>query len=146
MSVGRTLLRIRQDRGLTQGDVGRKAKLAASYISRIENGRIQPTMPTLARLAHALGVPVSAIFQDTERGAAHSIHRCPVSASGKCIGEEIRSKQGRPPRGREVAYGREELRLLKMTDYVARHGSRETRRALKVVLESLIGKRGGSPG
>ena len=141
MSVGRALLRLRQERRLTQAEVGRKAKLAASYISRIENDRIQPTMPTLARLAKALGVPVSAVFLDAEPGAARPIHRCPVSASGECVGEQIRSRHGKPPRDRKAAYGREQLRLLRMTDYVARHGSRETRRALKVLLESLIGRR-----
>ena len=130
---------------MTQGQVGTRAGLATSYISRIENDRIQPTMPTLTRVAKALRVPISALFRSEEKGQALLQHKCPVSYSGTCIGEQIRSHQGRRPKSRKAKYGREELRLLKMADYIATHGTKETRRALAVVLESLIarsGKRG----
>jgi len=140
MSIGRAILRARQEQNLTQGQVGQRAGLATSYISRIENDRIQPTMPTLSRVADALGVPVSALFRSREKGEALLKHRCPVSGSGKCIGEQIRSHQGARPADRGANYGKEELHLLKMTDYVARHGTKETRRALRVVLESLINR------
>ncbi|MHC4953471.1 MAG: helix-turn-helix domain-containing protein [Planctomycetota bacterium] len=145
MSIGTAILRARQERGMTQGQVGKRAGLATSYISRIENDRIQPTMPTLSRVAKALGVPVSTLFRAEEKGHALLEHRCPVSGSGQCIGEQIRSHQGPRPTGKKANYGKEELRLLKMADYIAVHGTKETRRALAVVLESLIaraGKRG----
>jgi len=145
MSIGTAILRARQEKDMTQAQVGKRAGLATSYISRIENDRIQPTMPTLTRVAKALGVPISALFRADERGHALLEHSCPVSGSGQCIGEQIRSHQGRRPIGRRANYAKEELHLLKMADYIAVHGTKETRRALAIVLESLIarsGKRG----
>jgi len=138
MSVGKSILRIRLERGMTQGEVGERAGLATSYVSRIENGHVQPTMNTLARVASALRVPASAIFRLHEGTAGDVKQRCPVSASGHCIGEQIRSAKGRAPRRKKARYGKEEMRLLKMADYVALHGSRDVRRALAVVLESLV--------
>ncbi len=150
MSVGKAILRIRQQHGMTQGEVGRRAKLAPSYLSRIENGHVQPTAATLTRIADALRVKPSAIFAVHERGAASFEHRCPVSSNGGCIGEQIRSAHGRAPgksragkgaaRGRAL-YSRRELELLRMADYVIVHGTPEVRRALGVVLESLMQRR-----
>ena len=138
MSVGKAVLQIRQEKRMTQSEVGRRARLATSYISRIENNRIQPTMTTLGRLADALDVSVSGIFQVGERGGVPGKQRCPVSTSGDCIGELIRSHHGRAPRSKKTAYGKEELRLLKMTESLAMHGSKPVRQALAVVLESLM--------
>jgi len=138
MSVAKALRRVRRERGMTQGEVGRKAGLANSYISRIENGHVQPTMGTLARLAAALGVPASSIFRMSERGAELLRHRCPVSAAGDCIGEQIRNAGGRKPRSQKVSYGKEELRILRMADYLALHGSKDVRRSLTVLLEALM--------
>jgi len=135
MSVGATALRIRLEQGLTQGVVGARAKLATSYVSRIENERVQPGVKTLARLATALGVPLVALVAP---GNAAAPHRCPVSVSGECIGEQIRSHRGRVPRGRKTRYGKDELRLLKMTDYLVRHASHDVRRSLAVLLEALM--------
>lgn len=138
MSVGKAVLRVRRERGMTQGQVGAKANLATSYISRIENGHVQPTMGTLGRIARALDVPASTIFQVSEQGDRSFKHKCPVSASGRCIGEQIRSDAGRAPARGKATYGRQEMRILKMADYVALHGSRDVRAALLVVLESLV--------
>ena len=137
MSIGKSVLRLRQEKGLTQGELSRRSRMATSYISRIENNRIQPTMSTLGRIAEALGVSVSSLFELEERVAESEVHKCPVSSTGRCIGDMIRSQHGRLPAGRQAAYTREVVRMLKMTDYIAVHGSRELRRTLTVVLESL---------
>jgi len=137
MSVGKALLQIRHEQGLTQRVVGERAGLAISYVSRVENNRVQPTMGTLVKLATALGVPISAIFQIGERACTPK-HKCPVSSSGNCIGELIRSHHGRLPTGDKVWYGEDELQLLQMTDFLALRGSPDVRLALKTVLESLI--------
>lgn len=142
MSVGKALLRVRLSKGMTQREVGEAAGFAVSYISRIENNRVQPTMRTLSRLAEALDTPVSGIFTIGE-GACTPVHKCPVSASGDCIGDSVRSGLGRRPKGKHVPYGEEELRLLKMTDFLALHGSAEVRMALSVMLESLLIRAGG---
>ncbi|MCP3915859.1 MAG: helix-turn-helix transcriptional regulator [bacterium] len=142
MSIGKAVLRIRQKQGLTQKEVGARAGLATSYVSRIENGHIQPTMRTLARLAKALGVPTSELFLVSADKATSRQHVCPVTASGDCIGELIRSEHGRSPGSSRVRYGKEELRLLRMANYLVLHGSRDVRRALAVLLESLMTQTG----
>jgi len=138
MSLSKAVLQIRQDKGMTQGEVGDRAGLAASYISRIENGHIQPTMTTLSRLAEALGVPASDIFRISEKSGPSTVHRCPVSTSGDCVGELIRSNHGRRPGGGKLHYGKEELRLLRIADFLVVHGSKEVRSALATVLDSLL--------
>ena len=145
MSLGKAVLRIRQGKSLTQMEVGERAGLATSYISRIENNHVQPTMPTLRRLADALGVEVASIFQVGDGTEVAKAHRCPVSSSGDCIGELIRSNQGRRPKGGKARYGKEELRLLRMTEYIVTHGSPQVRKALAVVLESFVAHAGGKP-
>jgi len=144
MSVGKALLRVRLDKNMTQRQVGELAGLATSYISRIENNRVQPTMGTITRLAEALHTPVSGIFAIGE-AARTPVHKCPVSTSGSCIGELIRSARGRTPVRGQTPYGEDELRLLKMTDFLLLNGSPEVRQALSVLLESLM-LRAGAPG
>jgi len=57
--LGWMLKAMREARGLTQDELAKKAKLSKPYISQIENGvRKNPSLPTLERLAKALGVPV----------------------------------------------------------------------------------------
>lgn len=143
MSIGKAILRVRLDMGMTQRAVGERAGLAVSYISRIENNRVQPTMGTLTRLAGALDTPISRIFAIGEVASAPP-RQCPVSGSGECIGEMIRSGRGREPHGGRMPYGEEELRILKMADFLAVHGSAEIRLTLVTVLESLM-DRAGSP-
>jgi transcriptional regulator with XRE-family HTH domain len=55
-SVAGDLLRLaRVKAGLTQGELGERAGVAQSLISAYENGRRQPTIPTLMRLLEAAG-------------------------------------------------------------------------------------------
>jgi DNA-binding XRE family transcriptional regulator len=138
MSVGKAFLRIRQDKGLTQARVAERAGLATSYISRIENNRVQPTMTTVERLAQALGISVSSVFRIGGQGDARGAHGCPISSSGVCIGEQIRSHHGHAPLTSKNLYGKEELRVLRMTDFLLTQGPKDLRRALTVVVESLV--------
>lgn len=138
MNLGKSLLRLRQEEHLTQQQVGDRAGLATSYVSRIENGHIEPSMKTLAKIAQALGVSMASIFQMGDSRVGSRSHICPVSSSGGCIGEQLRSHHGPSPRVKKGTYGKEELRLLRMTEYVATHGSKEVRSTLAVILESLM--------
>jgi transcriptional regulator with XRE-family HTH domain len=53
---GRNMKRIRTAKGLTQGDISRSLKLARSFITNIENGKANPTLSTINKLAKAIGV------------------------------------------------------------------------------------------
>jgi transcriptional regulator with XRE-family HTH domain len=56
--VGRFAVRLRElrhSRGLTQAELGREAKITASYVGRLESGGAAPGIDLVARLAEALG-------------------------------------------------------------------------------------------
>ncbi len=57
MSIGRNLRQKRKRAGLTQAEVAFKAGIRAETLSRIENGRGNPTVVTVRRILSALGLP-----------------------------------------------------------------------------------------
>jgi transcriptional regulator with XRE-family HTH domain len=56
MSFGRTLQRIRREKGMTQREVAQKIEMDYSYFSRLENDRFdsKPTRDTIDKIAEAL--------------------------------------------------------------------------------------------
>lgn len=58
------LRELREARKLTQEQLGRRAKVARGYLAQLEAGyKKNPSVPTLKRLAKALGVPVTALLE-----------------------------------------------------------------------------------
>jgi len=56
--------RLREEKGMSQDELAKRAKLTKPYISQIENGvRKNPSLPALQRLAKALGVNVSELLE-----------------------------------------------------------------------------------
>ena len=47
---------LRRERGLSQQELGRKAGLSRSFLSRVENGNRVPSLSSLTRISAALGV------------------------------------------------------------------------------------------
>ncbi len=60
---GENVLRIRQARKLTQESLAELAAVHRTQITLIENGRRQPGVETVARLAGALEVSVESLFE-----------------------------------------------------------------------------------
>lgn len=54
--LGLNLKRIRTQKGISQGDIGRELKVSRGFISTIENGKTNPTLSTITKLAKVLGV------------------------------------------------------------------------------------------
>lgn len=54
--LGKNIRRIRLEKGMTQGDLCRELELDRSYMSNLENGKKNPTLATIERLAGALDV------------------------------------------------------------------------------------------
>ncbi|MGH7753936.1 MAG: helix-turn-helix domain-containing protein [Gemmatimonadales bacterium] len=53
----------REDKGWTQRDLAKHAKVTPGYVAQLEMGvRKNPSLETLKRLAKALGVPVSELL------------------------------------------------------------------------------------
>jgi transcriptional regulator with XRE-family HTH domain len=54
----------REEQGLTQRDLAKRAKVTAGYVAQLEMGvRKNPSLEILKRLAKALGVPASELLQ-----------------------------------------------------------------------------------
>ena len=56
IKLGRNLKRIRTQKGISQGDIARSLKVGRSFITNIENGKTNPTLATIAKLAKVLRV------------------------------------------------------------------------------------------
>ncbi len=61
--LGKNLKRIRTQRGISQGDIVRALKMDRAFVSNIENGKTNPTLATIAKLAKAIGVSVGELMK-----------------------------------------------------------------------------------
>lgn len=68
-SFGTVLRRLRAERGMTQEDLAFASGAGRAAIARMETGRQLPSMPTLVRLAAALGVDASEVVRLVEQDA-----------------------------------------------------------------------------
>jgi len=61
--LGRTARRLRESQGLTLADVAGRANISSAMLSRLETGRVSPSLETIVALAQSLGVTPSALMQ-----------------------------------------------------------------------------------
>ena len=61
--LGQNLKKIREQKGMTQERICDILDLDRGYISSIENGKRNPTLSTLKKLADALKVPVDELLK-----------------------------------------------------------------------------------
>ncbi len=86
MNLGDSIRKIRQTRGLSQGEMQKRTGILRSYLSRVENGHTIPSLATLQRLAVAMEVTLADFFPS--EGATPA----PVEAEGPpAYLEELRS-------------------------------------------------------
>jgi transcriptional regulator with XRE-family HTH domain len=72
--LGRVARRIREELDLTLSDVAERARISSGMLSRLETGRVSPSLETIVALADALGVRPALLLQeigDEEGGAQH---------------------------------------------------------------------------
>lgn len=67
--LGRNVLRIRKELYLTQEQVAERAKLHPVYVSCVERGDRNVSIQSIASLAFALGVPMTALVDETQKKA-----------------------------------------------------------------------------
>jgi transcriptional regulator with XRE-family HTH domain len=61
--LGAAVKRLRRERGWTQAQLGRRARLSQAHVSEIESGvRANPTARVVQKLARAFGVPVGELL------------------------------------------------------------------------------------
>jgi transcriptional regulator with XRE-family HTH domain len=58
-----TLRRLRTQRGLSQGDLAERAGLSRGYLIRLEQGRQDPTLSVLRRLAKGLHISITSLVR-----------------------------------------------------------------------------------
>lgn len=63
IKLGENLRRLRLKNDMSQGDIATALNVDRAYISNIENGRMNPTLSTLEKLAGALEVSIDKLLK-----------------------------------------------------------------------------------
>ncbi|MGH3144230.1 MAG: helix-turn-helix domain-containing protein, partial [Rubrobacter sp.] len=73
--LGSFLRKYRLDKHLTLADVSMRANISKGMLSKIENGQTSASLSTLSKLAQALGLTLSSLFQnyDVPAGGAQLV-------------------------------------------------------------------------
>ncbi len=66
-ALGRAVFEARARRGLSQEELGFRAKLHRNYVGAVERGEINPTFKTLLALTRGLALPLSELVGLYER-------------------------------------------------------------------------------
>jgi transcriptional regulator with XRE-family HTH domain len=135
-NLGQRVAAYRSQLGLTQTAVAERAGLAPSYLSRIENEKIYPTVPTAQKIAAALRVPLSELLEPTP--AQRRKQSCPITAKGMCLIDLIDPKWTSGSEGRGERYTPRQIRLMRQFTALVREGSPELLKSLEVVVGGLL--------
>jgi len=76
--VGRMVRELREARGLSQRELAERMGTTQSVVGRLEAGGSRPTIVTLERVAHALGLRLEVNFQPDVQEAAKPRARRPT--------------------------------------------------------------------
>lgn len=61
--LGENLKRIRREKRISQGDIVKTSGIDKAMISNIENGKTNPTLATLAKIAKAVEVSINELLK-----------------------------------------------------------------------------------
>ena len=61
--LGNNLKRIRTEKDISQGDIARSLGVSRGFVSNLENGKTNPTLATITRLANAIGVSTDELLK-----------------------------------------------------------------------------------
>ena len=61
--LGENLRKFRLKKNLSQGELAASLSVDRAYISNLENGRMNPTLSTLEKIAGALGISTSELLK-----------------------------------------------------------------------------------
>lgn len=64
--LGKRIRQLRQQTGLSQEKMAAQAGLDRTYYAGIERGERNPSVKQLAKIARALGVPLTALFSESD--------------------------------------------------------------------------------
>lgn len=61
--LGKNLNKIRTAKNISQGDIARALGVDRGFISNIENGKTNPTLATISKIAKAIGVSADELLK-----------------------------------------------------------------------------------
>ena len=64
MDIGKKIKQLRKERNITQSELGKRMGISQQQIAQYENGRLNPKLETLHRIADALQIPHSMLYND----------------------------------------------------------------------------------
>lgn len=62
INVGKQIQKLRESKGISQQDLAAKCNFEKSNMSRLESGRVNPTLSTLEKIANALEITLAELF------------------------------------------------------------------------------------
>ena len=62
-NLAKNIKRIREEKGISQGDICRALNLDRGFVSSIENAKRNPTLSTIEKIATAFGVGVGDLIK-----------------------------------------------------------------------------------
>jgi len=127
MVIGAQLRRLREQKGMSQGDVEKATGLLRCYTSRVENGHTVPSLETLERYAAAFKVPLYRLFYEGDEPP-----QLPkLTPRGNL--EELAKARG--PKGSEARF------LLKLKGMLSKIGERDRAVFLAMVQKLAAGEK-----
>lgn len=66
-ALGRAVLELRARRGLSQEELGRRARLHRNYVGAMERGELNPTFRTMLKFTAGLALPLTELVAVYER-------------------------------------------------------------------------------
>ncbi len=139
-AMGQRIAAWRKLKGFSQVTVSRRTGIDSTYISRIETGKIQPSVPMVVRIASALRVTPSELLDPPPTKRKQK--PCPVSPSGQCLMDllDIGNEPEVPPTVKRFTPG--QLRLIRRFTGLVQEGDPSLVKALEVLIRN-IGKNPG---
>ena len=61
--LGLNIKKIRTKKAISQGDIARELGVSRGFVSTIENGKTNPTLSTISKLAKALNVSTNELLK-----------------------------------------------------------------------------------
>ena len=70
--LSQTIRKVRLAQGMTVDQLAQKSGFSKGFISQVENFRITPSLKALIRIAEALGIPMSKLFDENGQNAEYT--------------------------------------------------------------------------
>lgn len=88
--LGRRIVALRKDAGLTQDQLSELSGLSAKYIGQIERGEVNATAQALEQIGHALGLELHQLVDCGHEDSLEAMRADLLEYISKCSEEKLR--------------------------------------------------------